>query len=112
SSGPTGVAFIHDPLLDVEDSVVEGLAATSQMLLQNAQLVRDLRASRERILTAGEHERRRLERDLHDGAQQRLMAMQVKLALAREQVCDEDLAARRDEHTAEAGNDPDERRTG
>jgi signal transduction histidine kinase len=102
SSGRTEVAFIHDPLLDVEDSVVEGLAATSQMLLQNAQLVRDLRASRERILMAGEHERRRLERDLHDGAQQRLMAIQVKLALAREQVSDEELAARLDEVAADA----------
>jgi signal transduction histidine kinase len=102
SSGPTGVAFIHDPLLDVEDSVVQGLAATSQMLLQNAQLVRDLRASRERILTAGERERRRLERDLHDGAQQRLMAIQVKLALAREQVSDDKLAARLDEVAADA----------
>jgi signal transduction histidine kinase len=102
SGGRTGVAFIHDPLLDVEDSVVEGLAATSQMLLQNAQLVRDLRASRERILTAAERERRRLERDLHDGAQQRLMAIQVKLALAREQVSDEDLGARLDEVAVDA----------
>ncbi len=100
--GRTAVAFIHDPLLDVEDSVVEGLAATSQMLLQNARLVRDLRASRERILTAGERERRRLERDLHDGAQQRLMAIQVKLALARDQVSDEELAARLDEVAADA----------
>jgi signal transduction histidine kinase len=100
--GGTGVAFIHDPLLDVEDSVVEGLAATSQMLLQNARLVRDLRASRERILTTAERERRRLERDLHDGAQQRLMAIQVKLALAREQASDEELAARLDEVAADA----------
>jgi signal transduction histidine kinase len=102
-SGPrTAVAFIHDPLLDVDESVVEGLAATSQMLLQNAQLVRDLQASRERVLTAGERERRRLERDLHDGAQQRLMAIQVKLALAREHVEDEELGARLDEVAADA----------
>ena len=46
----------------------------------------ELRESRNRIVAASEIERRRLERDLHDGAQQRLVALRIRLALAREQV--------------------------
>jgi signal transduction histidine kinase len=46
--------------------------------------VAELRTSRGRIVAAGEAERRKIERDLHDGAQQRLLAIQLKLAFARE----------------------------
>jgi signal transduction histidine kinase len=77
-------ALIHDPALDTDPGVVEGLAATSLMVLENIRLVEELRASRARIVAAAERERLRLERDLRDGAQQRLMAIQVKLALAQE----------------------------
>ena len=48
--------------------------------------VDELRASRARIVTAGYAERRRLERDLHDGAQQRLMALGINLRLARDRI--------------------------
>jgi signal transduction histidine kinase len=54
------------------------------MLLDNTRLVEELRASRARIAKAAQDERARLERDLHDGAQQRLMAIQIKLSLIRE----------------------------
>jgi signal transduction histidine kinase len=82
-NGPVA-ALIHDPTLDTDSDVVEGLAATSLMLLENTRLVDELRASRSRIVTAGERERRRLERDLHDGAQQRLVAIKMRLTLAQE----------------------------
>ena len=49
----------------------------------------ELQASRARIVAAATAERRRIERDLHDGAQQRLVALQIKLALLREQLEDD-----------------------
>ena len=94
-NGPVA-ALIHDPTLDTDSDVVEGLAATSLMLLENTRLVDELRASRSRIVETAEHERRRLERDLHDGAQQRLVEIQVRLALARELADSEDLAEQLD----------------
>jgi len=77
-------ALIHDSTLDTDSELVDGLAATSLMLLENAHLVEELRASRARITRASDRERRKLERDLHDGAQQRLMTIQLGLRLARE----------------------------
>ena len=77
-------ALIHHPALDTDPDIVEGLTATSLMLLENARLVQELRDSRARIVRAGERERRRLERDLHDGAQAQLVAIQIRLELARE----------------------------
>jgi signal transduction histidine kinase len=77
-------ALIHDPTLEVSAEVFEGLAAASLMLLDNARLVEELRSSRSRIVETADRERRRLEQDLHDGAQQRLVAVQVRLGLARE----------------------------
>jgi signal transduction histidine kinase len=94
-SGPIA-ALIHDPTLDADPDVVGGLAATSLMLLENTRLVGELRESRSRIVETAERERRRLERDLHDGAQQRLVAIQVRLAMARELADDEDLAKQLD----------------
>jgi signal transduction histidine kinase len=86
--------LIHDPMLDTDSGLVEGLAATSLMLLENTRLVEELQASRSRIVDTANHERRRLERNLHDGAQQRLTAIQIKLRLAQEQAADQHLAAR------------------
>jgi signal transduction histidine kinase len=85
-------ALIHDPSLEVEPGVVEGLAVTSLMLLGNTQLLEELRASRARLVATAQGERLRLERDLHDGAQQRLMSVQIKLARARERAGDGALA--------------------
>ena len=89
--GPVA-ALIHDPTLDTDSDVVEGLAATSLMLLENTRLVEELRASRSRIVETAERERRRFERDLHDGAQQRLLAIHFRLDMARELAGDGDLA--------------------
>jgi signal transduction histidine kinase len=77
-------ALIHDRALDPNPEVVEALTATSLMLLENTRLVAELRESRTRIVRAGERERRRLEQDLHDGAQAQLVAIQIRLELARE----------------------------
>jgi PAS domain S-box-containing protein len=57
-----------------------------QDITERVRLVEELRASRARIVDAGARERLRLERDLHDGAQNRLVAIQLKLAMAREEL--------------------------
>ena len=88
-------AVVHDPGLDQAQEMTEGIAATALMLLDNTRLVEELRASRARIAETAQGERARLERDLHDGAQQRLMAIQIKLSLIREAV-----DAREREHAA------------
>jgi signal transduction histidine kinase len=80
------------------------------MLLDNTRLVEDLRASRARIVAAAEQERLRLERDLHDGAQQRLMAIQIKLALARDDAETEELGAQLDEIAEDAASAVEELR--
>jgi signal transduction histidine kinase len=73
----------------VEDKLVTDLAGQAGLVLRNAGLNRellarleDLRASRQRLVTAQDEERRRIERNLHDGAQQHLVALKVKLGLA------------------------------
>ncbi|MFN8233036.1 MAG: histidine kinase dimerization/phosphoacceptor domain-containing protein [Actinomycetota bacterium] len=60
------------------------LAQQAGLLLRNVRLVEDLRASRRRLVSAQDHERRRLERNIHDGAQQQLVALAVKARLARQ----------------------------
>jgi signal transduction histidine kinase len=95
--GRTVAALVHDTGLDVDPGVMEGVAASSLMLLENARLVEELRASRMRLVTVADDERLRLERDLHDGAQQRLMALQIKLALLRDRVDADELVAAVDE---------------
>ena len=68
-----------------------------QDITDRVQLVEDLRGSRARIVEAGARERLRLERDLHDGAQNRLVAIQIKLGLARDQAGAGAVASRLDE---------------
>jgi signal transduction histidine kinase len=55
-------------------------------VLRNVRLIEELRASRQRLVAAQDEERRKLERDLHDGAQQQLVALAVQLKLARTMV--------------------------
>jgi signal transduction histidine kinase len=80
----------HRPGLFDDPGIVEELAAAARLALENERLraeagaqLEDLRASRARVIATGDAERRRLERDLHDGAQQQLVALAFSLRLAR-----------------------------
>jgi signal transduction histidine kinase len=82
--------LIHDPTLREEPMLVEAVAAAARLALVNARLHAEVRAqletvqeSRARIVTAADEERRRIERDLHDGAQQRLVALALELRSAQ-----------------------------
>jgi signal transduction histidine kinase len=88
-------AIVHDPELDPD--VVEAAGAAARLALHNARLQADVRAqldkvqeSRRRIVTAGDEQRRRIERDLHDGAQQRLVALALELRIAQRQFAGRD----------------------
>jgi signal transduction histidine kinase len=100
--GKPFAALIHDATLDANDSVAQGLASTSLLLLENSQLAEELRASRARIVASAQRERLRLERNLHDGAQQRLFAIQVRLDAAREESSDEQLVVELEKLAADA----------
>ena len=78
-----------EPLTPVEEKLLTDLAGQAGLVLKNVGLtaellarLEDLRASRQRLVAAQDEERRRLERNLHDGAQQNLVALKVKLGLA------------------------------
>jgi signal transduction histidine kinase len=97
--------------------LLEAAALVLQLAHENAQLgaaweesLSQLVEARARIIEAGDLERRRLERDLHDGAQQRLTAIQVKLGLVQEEAQDEELAGRLASIADEAGKAIDELR--
>jgi signal transduction histidine kinase len=93
-------AIIHDPALAQDRETVRAAGAATALLLENQRLaaelrasLRDLRASRERLVEAGDAERRRLERNLHDGAQARLVALALALNLGRRRLPDGSEAA-------------------
>jgi signal transduction histidine kinase len=73
----------NDPMTPAKERLVRDLASQAGLSLRNVQLVEDLRASQRRIVSAQDAERRRLERNIHDGAQQQLVALTVKMRLAR-----------------------------
>jgi signal transduction histidine kinase len=81
----------NDPIDDPRTELVTGLAAQAGLVLRNVGLVEDLRESRRRLVAAQDLERRKLERNIHDGAQQQLVALTVKLRLSR-QLLDKDPA--------------------
>jgi signal transduction histidine kinase len=72
-----------EPVTPAEQRLIDDLAAQAGLVFRNFQLIEDLRSSRQRLVTAQDEERRRLERNLHDGAQQQLVALSVRLKLAR-----------------------------
>jgi signal transduction histidine kinase len=72
----------NDPIDEARARLVSDLAAQAGLVMRNAALVEDLRESRRRLVAAQDLERRKLERNIHDGAQQRLVALSVKLRLA------------------------------
>jgi signal transduction histidine kinase len=78
-----------DPVSPADDKLIADLAAQAGLVLRNVRLTEDLKArlaelkaAQKRIVQAQDHERRRLERNIHDGAQQQLVALSVKLRLA------------------------------
>jgi signal transduction histidine kinase len=88
-------ALVHDAALLDEPELLDAVGSAASLALENARLQAELRAqlaevraSRARIVEAGVAERRRLERDLHDGAQQRLLGIRLALQLARTRLSD------------------------
>jgi signal transduction histidine kinase len=86
-------AIIHDASLEASPELVQAAAAAASLALDNERLkadlrarVEELRASRVRIVEASNSARRKLERDIHDGAQQQLVALAVELRLLRNRV--------------------------
>ena len=73
----------NDPMTPAKERLVRDLAGQAGLVLRNVRLVEELRASQRRIVTAQDVERRRIERNIHDGAQQQLVALAVKARLAR-----------------------------
>lgn len=70
-----------EPLSPAEDTLLADLASQAGLILRNVRLIEELRASRQRLVAAQDEERRRLERNIHDGAQQQLVALAVKMNL-------------------------------
>src|SRR5215469_1291702 len=70
-----------EPLRPAGQQLVADVASQAGLVLSNVSLVEDLRASRQRLLAAQDEARRRLERNLHDGAQQDLVALSIKARL-------------------------------
>jgi signal transduction histidine kinase len=80
-----------EPLTSAEDSLLQHLASQASLVMRNAQLTAELRAtidqllaSRRRLVEAQDAERRKIERNLHDGAQQQLIALSIHLGLLAE----------------------------
>jgi signal transduction histidine kinase len=74
----------NDPMNAQKERLVRDLAAQAALVLRNVGLLEDVRESRRRIVAAQDERARRLERDIHDGAQQQLVALTVKLRLAEQ----------------------------
>ena len=72
-----------EPLNASGDRLIKDLASQAGLVLRNVRLIEELRASRRRLVAAQDEERRKIERNLHDGAQQQLVALAVQLKLAR-----------------------------
>jgi signal transduction histidine kinase len=108
-----------EPLSPVEEKLLTDLAAQAGLVLRNVRLTAELqarlsetsqqaaelRASRQRIVATQDAERRRLERNIHDGAQQHLVALTVKLRLAATQAAKDPQRALRSVQALEAETD-------
>jgi signal transduction histidine kinase len=94
-------SLIHDPSLNDEPELLAAVTAAAAIALENSRLsvelharLDDLRASRSRVVEAAQTERQRLERNLHDGAQQRLVAMSLELTLLERRFAHDEEAKR------------------
>jgi signal transduction histidine kinase len=105
-------AIVHDAELDATPELVDAAAGAAALAIDNERLKADLRArveelrvSRLRIVEAADEARRHLERDLHDGAQQQLVALALDLRLLRARLkSDPEAAAAVDEIAAKLGD--------
>jgi signal transduction histidine kinase len=79
-----------DSLDPARERLVADLASQAGLVLRNVRLIQELRGSRRRLVAAQDEERRRIERNLHDGAQQQLVALAVKQRLAASLVGEDD----------------------
>jgi signal transduction histidine kinase len=91
--GARVAALLHDPALQEEPELLDAVTAAAGLALEHARLnvelrarVQELRGSRARIVETSQRERQRLERNLHDGAQHRLVALSLQLSLLEEQL--------------------------
>ncbi|HKP21101.1 MAG TPA: histidine kinase [Thermoleophilaceae bacterium] len=89
--GEAIAAIVHDEALRGHDELIEAVAGYARITIDNMRLYAEVEASlaeardsRARIVASADRERRKIERDLHDGAQQRLVALRIKLELAEE----------------------------
>ena len=88
-------AMVHDPALAEQRQLIDGVRAVARLALENERLhaevkaqLEEVRASRQRIVSAADDERRRVERNLHDGAQQRLVSLSLALGMAESKAAD------------------------
>jgi signal transduction histidine kinase len=86
-------ALVHDAALREDPGLLASVSAATATAIENDRLqaavraqLEDVRASRARIVAAGDEQRARIERDLHDGAQQQLVALAIALRSARRRV--------------------------
>ena len=91
--GASVAALVHDPSLSDEPELLAAATAAAGIAIENSRLQVELRArleelkgSRARVIEAGQKERQRLERNLHDGAQQRLIALSLELGMLEQRV--------------------------
>jgi signal transduction histidine kinase len=78
----------NESLTGTEDELLQDLASQAGLVLRNAALIDELRASRRRLVEAQDAERRKIERNLHDGAQQQLIALTIQVGLLEESADD------------------------
>jgi signal transduction histidine kinase len=102
SAGQHLAALVHDPSLDDEPQLLEAVGAAAGIALENGRLqvelkakLQELEGSRGRIIEASQQERKRLERNLHDGAQQRLIALSLDLGMYSSKLVDDPEAQER-----------------
>ena len=91
-----GIAVVHDKALLDEPDLLDAVVAAARLAIENERLQDEVRtqlaevqASRTRIVESGDAVRRRIERDLHDGAQQRLVSLSLQLQLLKEDLSEE-----------------------
>ncbi|HZD18902.1 MAG TPA: histidine kinase, partial [Actinomycetota bacterium] len=75
-----------EPLTPAQERLVSDVAAQAGLVMRNARLVSDLQESRRRIVNAQDERAKKLERDIHDGAQQQLVALALQLRLLEQQI--------------------------